>query len=40
MDNLRQAINGESLLGGHAAAEVDERLEALEHRVSALEERR
>lgn len=38
MDNLRQAINGESVLGRYAASEVDERLEALEQRVSKLED--
>jgi hypothetical protein len=27
IDNLRQAINGESVLGRYAAAEVEERLE-------------
>jgi hypothetical protein len=30
IDNLRQAINGESVLGRYAAAEVDERLDTLE----------
>jgi chaperonin cofactor prefoldin len=40
IDNLRQAINGESVLGRYAAAEVEERLEALEKRISALESRR
>ena len=38
MENLRQAINGESVLGRYAASEVDERLDALEQRVSKLEE--
>jgi polyhydroxyalkanoate synthesis regulator phasin len=38
MESLRQAINGESVLGRYAASEVDERLEALEQRVSKLEE--
>ena len=37
MDSLRQAINGESVLGRYAASEVEERLEALESRVSKLE---
>ena len=50
IDNLRQAINGESVLGRYAAAEVEERLgtlerrleelDTLEKRVSALEVRR
>ena len=40
LDNIRQAVNGESVLGRYAAAEVDERLEALEKRVQALEGRR
>lgn len=40
IDNLRQAINGESVLGRYAAAEVEERLESLEKRISALEGRR
>jgi hypothetical protein len=37
MDNLRQAINGESVLGRYAAAEVEERLGAIERRLDALE---
>jgi len=37
MDSLRQAINGESVLGRYAASEVEERLEALETRVARLE---
>ncbi|MEL6059587.1 MULTISPECIES: hypothetical protein [unclassified Methylobacterium] len=36
-DNLREAVNGESVLGRYAAAEVEERLEAIEKRLSALE---
>jgi polyhydroxyalkanoate synthesis regulator phasin len=40
MDNIRQALNGESILGRYAVAEVDERLAALEKRVKALEGRR
>jgi polyhydroxyalkanoate synthesis regulator phasin len=40
MDSLRQAAFGESVLGRYAAAEVEERLETLEKRVSALEESR
>ena len=35
--NMRKAINGESVLGRCAAAEVEERLEAIEKRLSALE---
>lgn len=40
LDRLRQAMVGESVLGRYAAGEVDERLDALEKRVAALEERR
>ncbi|MGU3419601.1 hypothetical protein [Methylobacterium sp. yr668] len=36
-DNLREAVNGESVLGRYAAAEVEERLEAIEKRLAALE---
>ena len=36
-DNLRQAVNGESILGRYAAAEVEERREAIERRLAALE---
>jgi hypothetical protein len=36
LDNFRQAVTGESVLGRYAAAE--ERLEALEKRLTALEE--
>ena len=36
IDNLRQAVNGESVLGRYAAAEVEERLESLEKRVEKL----
>ena len=36
-DNLRQSVNGESVLGCYAAAEVGERLEAIEKRLAALE---
>ena len=39
LDNIRQAINGESVLGRYAAAEVEERLDLLEKRVTALERR-
>ncbi|GJE69751.1 hypothetical protein [Methylorubrum podarium] len=35
-DNLRQAMNGESVLGRYAAAEVEQRLEAIEKRLEAL----
>ncbi|MBP2494802.1 chaperonin cofactor prefoldin [Methylobacterium sp. PvP062] len=35
--NMREAINGESVLGRYAAAEVEERLEAIEKRLTALE---
>ncbi len=38
-DSLRQATLGESVLGRYATAEFDERLSALERRVSALESR-
>jgi polyhydroxyalkanoate synthesis regulator phasin len=37
MESLRQAINGESVLGRDAASEVEERLEALERRFATLE---
>jgi polyhydroxyalkanoate synthesis regulator phasin len=37
MESLRQAINGESVLGRYAASEVEERLKALERRVATLE---
>ena len=37
MDNLRHAVDGESVLGRYAAAEVEERLTALEERVGKLE---
>ncbi len=40
IENLRQAAFGESVLGRYAAGEVEERLSALEQRVSALESRR
>ncbi len=36
-DNLRQAVNGEPVLGRYAAAEVEDRLDAGEKRLSALE---
>ncbi len=40
LDNLRQAMTGESILGHYATAEFDERLESLEKRIKALEGRR
>lgn len=40
LDNVRQAVTGESVLGRYAAAEVEERLDSLEKRVKALEGRR
>jgi polyhydroxyalkanoate synthesis regulator phasin len=40
MDNIRQALNGESVLGRYAAAEVEKRLEAIEKRLADLEETR
>jgi hypothetical protein len=39
-DSLRQAINGESVLGGNAAAEVEERLAGSEKRIIDLEKQR
>jgi polyhydroxyalkanoate synthesis regulator phasin len=39
IDSLRQAMLGESVLGRYATAEFDERISALERRVSALETR-
>lgn len=38
-DNSREAVNGESVLGRYAAAEVEERLEAIEKRLASLESR-
>ncbi len=40
IDNIRQAAFGESVLGRYAAAEVEERLEAMEKRIKTLEGRR
>lgn len=40
MDNLRQAVNGESVLGRYAAAEVEERPGEIERRLTALEKAR
>jgi chaperonin cofactor prefoldin len=39
-DNLREAVNGESVLGRYAAAEVEDRLEKIEKRLETLENRR
>jgi hypothetical protein len=39
IDSIRQAMLGGSVLGRYATAEFDERLSALEQRVSALESR-
>ncbi|KQP10651.1 hypothetical protein ASF28_05945 [Methylobacterium sp. Leaf99] len=36
-DNLREAVNGESVLGRYAAAQFEERLEAIEKRLAVLE---
>jgi len=38
LDTIWQALNGESILGRYAVAEVDERLEKIEKRLSALED--
>ena len=38
-DNLREAVNGGSVLGRYAAAEVEDRLEAIERRLATLESR-
>ena len=40
IDSLRQAMLGESVLGRYATAEFDERLSAIESRLTALEQRR
>jgi len=37
LENVRQAGIGESVLGRYAAAEVEDRLEQIERRLSALE---
>ena len=37
LDNIRQAAIGESVLGRYATAEFEERLEAIEQRLSKLE---
>jgi tetrahydromethanopterin S-methyltransferase subunit G len=39
LDAMHRAINGESVLGRYAAAEVDERLDDIEKRLAALEGR-
>jgi polyhydroxyalkanoate synthesis regulator phasin len=39
IDNLRNAMTGESVLGRYAAAEVEERLEAIEQRLDRIEKR-
>jgi chaperonin cofactor prefoldin len=39
IENLRQAFLGESVLGMYAAAEVEERLKAIENRLTTLEQR-
>ena len=38
-NSLQQAMLGESVLGRYATAEFDERISALEQRISALERR-
>ena len=40
LDGLRDVVAGESVLGRYAAKEVDERLVAIEERVSLLEQDR
>jgi chaperonin cofactor prefoldin len=39
LENVRQAMHGESLPARYAVAEVDERFEAIERRLKAFEER-
>jgi polyhydroxyalkanoate synthesis regulator phasin len=39
IDSIRQAMLGESVLGRYATAEFEERLAALENRISTLEKR-
>ncbi len=39
VENVRQAMHGESLLARYAVAEVDERFEEIEKRSAALENR-
>ena len=40
VDNIKQAMAGESLLARYAVAEVDERFDAIEKRLAALESTR
>jgi len=40
LKNLQQAMIGESVLGRYTVAEVEERLDAIEKRLAALEKRR
>ena len=40
MDDLTRVFAGESVLGRYAVSDVDKRLEALEKRLSTLEQRR
>jgi tetrahydromethanopterin S-methyltransferase subunit G len=40
VENVKQAAFGESVLGRYAAAEVEERLEALEKRLAEIEKSR
>jgi hypothetical protein len=37
VDNIWQTLNGESILGRYAVADVEQRLETIEKRLSALE---
>lgn len=37
IDSLQQAMNGESILGRYAAAEVEDRLATIETRLTAIE---
>jgi hypothetical protein len=39
LNGMQQAMLGESVLGRYATAEFEERLAALEHRISVLERR-
>jgi polyhydroxyalkanoate synthesis regulator phasin len=40
LEHLTRLVTGESVLGRYAAANVDERIQALEQRVAALEDQR
>jgi len=40
METVRQAYNGESVLGRYVAAAVEKRLEAIEKRLTSLEKQR